>query len=70
MKAYGLNLSANSADIESQLFGIGSTNLVNPQAPIAPDVYQHKSLNIADKIPILVPTPFQAYSNQRPLFLN
>jgi hypothetical protein len=70
MKTAGMNLSANSADIESQLFGIGSTNLVQAQTPIAPDVYQLKSLNIADKLPVVVPAPFQADTNQRAMFLN
>ena len=31
-------LSGNAIDTESQLFGIGSTNLVEPQMPIRPDV--------------------------------
>jgi hypothetical protein len=70
MKTAGMNLSANSADIESQLFGIGSTNMVQAQTPIAPDVYQLKSLNIADKLPVVVPAPFQADTNQRAMFLN
>lgn len=70
MKTAGLNLASNSADIESQLFGIGSTNLVSPQTPIAPDVYQLKSLNIADKLPVIVPAPFKADTNQRSMFLN
>lgn len=70
MKTAGLNLASNSADIESQLFGIGSTNLVSPQTPIAPDVYQLKSLNIADKLPVIVPAPFKADTNQRAMFLN
>jgi hypothetical protein len=70
MKTAGMNLSANSADIESQLFGIGSTNLVSPRMPIAPEVYQLKSLNIADKLPVIVPAPFHSDNTQRPMFLN
>lgn len=70
MKTAGMNLASNSADIESQLFGIGSTNLVQAQTPIAPDVYQLKSLNIADKLPVIVPAPFHADTTQRAMFLN
>jgi hypothetical protein len=70
MKAHGQNLASNSADIESQLFGIGSTNLVQAQTPIAPDVYQLKSLNIATKLPVVVPAPFEADKTQRAMFLN
>ena len=70
MKTSGLNLASNSADIESQLFGIGSTNLVEPRAPIAPDVYQLKSLNVAHKAPVLLPAEFRPTPNQRPLPLN
>lgn len=70
MKTTGLNLASNSADIESQLFGIGSTNLVSPITPIAPDVYQLNSLNIAYKAPVLVPQQFIPTPNQRAMYLN
>ena len=70
MKTAGLNLASNSADIESQLFGIGSTNLVSPQTPIAPDVYALNSLNIAYKAPVIVPAVFVPAPNQRPMPLN
>ena len=70
MKTAGMNLSANSADIESQLFGIGSTNLVSPQMPIAPDLYALKSLNVAYKAPVIVPETFVPLQNQRAMFLN
>ena len=32
------NLSSNGVDVESALFGINSTNLVNPQAPVNANV--------------------------------
>ena len=70
MKTAGLNLASNSADIESQLFGIGSTNLVSHQYPIAPDVYQLNSLNIAYKAPTLIPREFVPIPNQRAMYLN
>lgn len=70
MKTAGMNLASNAADIESQLFGIGSTNLVSPQRPIAPDVYQLKSLNIADRTPLILSDKFNPQPNQRPMPLN
>jgi hypothetical protein len=70
MKTPGLNLSANSCDIESQLFGIGSTNLVSPQIPIAPDLYALKSLNVAYKAPVILPETFVPTENQRALPRN
>ena len=70
MKTAGLNLAANSCDIESQLFGIGSTNLVAPRTPIAPDVYDLKSLNVAYKAPVIIPETFVPEQNQRAMYLN
>lgn len=70
MKTAGMNLASNSADIESQLFGIGSTNLVEPRPSVAPDVYQLKSLNVAYKAPVIVPAPFTPTPNQRAMYLN
>ena len=70
MKTAGMNLASNSADIESQLFGIGSTNLVEPRSPIVPDVYQHQSLNVAYKAPVIVPGGFSPAPNQRAMPLN
>jgi hypothetical protein len=70
MKTTGINLASNSADIESQLFGIGSTNLAEPRGYIAPDVYQLKSLNVAYKAPVIVPVKFEPTPNQRAMYLN
>lgn len=70
MKTAGLNLSSNSADIESQLFGIGSTNLVSPNVPIAPHLYPLQSLNVAYKAPVIVPESYMPVPNQRPMPLN
>ena len=70
MKTTGLNLASNSADIESQLFGIGSTNLVAPRAPIAPNVHKLNSLNVAYKSPVIIPEQFIPTPNQRTMPLN
>lgn len=59
-------LSDNSCDIESQLFGIGSTNLVTPKEPIQPSIKPVQSLSIIDRLPILVPEPLVVERNQRP----
>jgi hypothetical protein len=64
------NLAYNACDIESQLFGIGSTNLVNPASPVKPDYKYIQSLNIIDKLPVIIPEPLVIEKNQRPYFMN
>jgi hypothetical protein len=64
------NLAYNACDIESQLFGIGSTNLVSPARPVNPDFKTVQSLNMIDKLPVLVPEPLVIDRNQRPYFMN
>ena len=70
MRAAHRVLANNYCDIESQLFGIGSTNLVSPNAPVQPDIHHLKSLNIFDKPELIMPSPFLPQANQRPLYLN
>ena len=60
------NLSSNACDIESQLFGIGSTNLVNPQKQTQPKFHDVKSLNMIDRLPMVIPEPLIVEKNQRP----
>jgi len=64
------DLAHNACDIESFLRGIGSTNLVNPQAPVTPQVKPLESLNIIHKKQMVVPEPLIVEPNQRPMFLN
>ena len=59
-------LSYNAADTESFLFGIGSTNLVNPAPPFKPEIASLSSANIYEKKPIFIPEPFVQEMNQRP----
>jgi hypothetical protein len=59
-------LSHNSADIESFLFGINSTNLVNPQPCLTPQPKHLQSANVFDKGPIYMPEPLVVEKNQRP----
>ena len=60
-------LSQNSSDIESFLFGINSTNLVNPCAQLKPELISLDSFHIFDKQPVYMPDPFIVDTRQRPL---
>ena len=60
-------LSGNPNDIESSLFGIGSTNLVNPQPPVVPELKKLKELSIVDRsVPSIMPRSFNPLDDQRP----
>lgn len=64
------HLCSNYTDVESNLKGIGSTNLVKPLTPVNPDFQHVQSLNVMDRVPLYVPAPFQAKTHQRPAPLN
>lgn len=66
----GADLASNSCDIESALFGIGSTNLENPLPKVTPQINYLRSLNIIDKIPVITPIHYENEPNQRPMYLN
>jgi hypothetical protein len=59
-------MSYNAPDIESFLFGINSTNLVNPQPCLTPELKNLKSANVFEKGPIYIPEPLVVEKNQRP----
>jgi hypothetical protein len=59
-------LSYNAADTESFLFGINSTNLVNPAPCFKPEIANLQSTNIYDKGPTFIPEPLVIEKNQRP----
>ena len=64
-------LASNSCDIESNLFGIGSTNLETPQPTVIPNMKQPKSLNFADRVPFFMPKQLEVDTSiQRPLYLS
>jgi|TARA_B110000285_G_scaffold222712_1_gene277229 hypothetical protein len=64
------SLSFNAADIESQLRGIGSTNLVENKTPIEPRIKTLVPLNIYERSKIQLPEPLVIENGQRPMFLN
>lgn len=70
MKTAHRNLSNNYCDIETQLFGIGSTNLVEPKPDVVPDIIQMKSINIADRTPMVMPQSFTPITGQRFMYLS
>lgn len=60
-------LSQNSVDIESFLFGINSTNLVNPKTDdFVPKINYLETANIYEKPVIYIPEPLVVEKNQRP----
>ena len=69
-KVASRDLANNYVDIESTLFGIGSTNLVEALPLVTPDIQFHPSLHVIDKIPLIVPTPLYINKNQRANYLN
>lgn len=58
-------LSTNAPDIESFLFGINSTNLVNPAPCFEPQLINNSSFDIYKNEPTLMPTPL-TLTPQRP----
>lgn len=64
----GNQLSHNTADVESFLFGIGSTNLVNPSLShtAKPELIRLSSANLFDKQNTIMPVPLYIEKNQRP----
>ena len=59
-------LSYNAADTESFLFGINSTNLVNPAPCFVPEIKKLNSANIFEKTAVYMPEPLVIEKNQRP----
>jgi hypothetical protein len=59
-------LSNNAVDIESFLRGTGSTNLVNPMAPVKPDLKTVDGVSFFERLPLYVPQPLVVEKDQRP----
>jgi hypothetical protein len=65
-RIYSGILSTNNEDIESFLFGIGSTNLETPKAEVVPEIKGFKTNNLITRLPIVLPSPVIIDANQRP----
>lgn len=61
-------LSSNPVNTESFLFGINSTNLVNPAPAFEPKLNTLEPVNIYNKSTTYMPEPFICETGQRPLF--
>ncbi len=59
-------LSHNPADIESFLWGINSTNLVNPAPALTPHFKTLNTANVFEKKPVIMPVPQAIPKYQRP----
>jgi len=59
-------LSHNPEDIESFLWGINSTNLVNPAPPLTPELKCLKIANIFKSKSVIMPIPQAIPKYQRP----
>lgn len=63
------NFAYNSIDIETALFGISSTNLVNPQPRVEPELKRLPEIKYFDRLPkLIMPMPLVIENNQRPHF--
>jgi hypothetical protein len=58
-------LAKNPEDIESALFGIGSTNLVKPKPEVKPELKNLPTLSMIDRIPLILPEVLVVERNQR-----
>lgn len=63
-------LSHNAVNTESFLFGINSTNLVNPMPIFTPEPKYLNTSNIYEKKPVVIPEPLAVEKNQRPFIGN
>ena len=59
-------LSNNPIEIESALFGINSTNLVNPEKIIVPELIKLPEVSYFKRIQTIMPEPLVIQNNQRP----
>ena len=58
-------LSTNGADIESSLFGIGSTNLVQPKPKVNPSINKRKYCKWFSRNNVFLPAPLVIEKSQR-----
>lgn len=60
-------LAYNATDIESALYGINSTNLVNPQKPVNPELKHMPDIAFFERPQVFIPEPLVIEKYQRPL---
>jgi hypothetical protein len=60
------HFSSNSVDIESALFGINSTNLVEPQAHVVPHLKNLPEVKFFDRLAMFMPDPLVVDKSARP----
>ena len=58
--------SRNSVDIESALFGINSTNLVETQKPVVPELKTLPEISFFGRMQLVMPDPLVVEKSQRP----
>ena len=59
------SLSHNPVEIESALFGINSTNLVNPQPPVYPQLKSLRNVSFFERPALIIPKPLVVPHGQR-----
>ena len=59
-------LSNNACDIESSLFGIGSSNLVNKKPNVVPKLNKLDNAQFFDRLNVSMPVPLVIEKEQRP----
>ena len=62
-------LSYNATDIESSLYGVGSTNLVTSKKEMTPRIKNLPSVSFFDRLQPLLPDPLVIKKDQRPKYL-
>ena len=60
-------LSTNAVDIETELFGVGSTNLVVEKSPVRPGLIKHGEIDFSTQSPLVMDEKYTQVVGQRPL---
>ena len=60
------HFSHNPIEIESFLFGINSTNLVNPEGPLVPQLKNLDNQDFFERRRTIIPQPLVVEKHQRP----
>jgi|TARA_B100001769_G_C22085244_1_gene584968 hypothetical protein len=65
--APAMQLSNNSVDLESELYGIGSTNLIKPKEKVETNINTLNNIVFMERLEP-IETHFTTLENQRPMF--